>query len=189
MKYATALVSLLALPCTSFADGFDYTFVEGGFVNSEIDVGPADIDGDGLGVNGSFAVRDNVRIIAGYMDQDYDFGVDGSLLRFGAGFNTEITPDLDFVADISYVDVEVSAAGISEDETGYELGAGVRGRTSSSIELEAGLTYLDLDDSETGIRVGGRYYFSDSLAAGLWLDDNDTFSRWTLGIRAQFGNR
>lgn len=191
MRLATVLLTLSALPCAALADGFDYTFVEGGIVNSEID--GADVDGDGFGLSGSFAVGDSMRIIAGYDDVEYDVGilgdVDGTVITLGAGFNTGLTADLDFVADLSYVDAEVANGVASVDETGYRIGAGVRGRTSSKLELEAGLMHLDLDGSDTGIRVGGRYYFSDSFAAGLGLTDIDDNLSWTLGVRAEFGNR
>jgi hypothetical protein len=191
MRLATALLTLTALPCAAFADGFDYTFVEGGLVNSDID--GVNVDGDGFGLSGSFAIGDNMRIIAGYDDIEYDFGVfgdvDGSIMTLGAGFNTGLTADLDFVADLSYVDAEATSGVASADETGYRIGAGIRGRTSSKLELEAGLIHLNLDGSDTGIRVGGRYYFSDSFAAGLGLTDIDDSFSWTLGIRAEFGNR
>jgi opacity protein-like surface antigen len=188
MKQATALLALLALPCASFADGFDYTFVEGSLVNTELD-GPIDVNGDGFGVNGSFGVNENMHVIAGYSDQDYDFGIDGNTFNVGVGFNTGINSNLDFVADVSYVDAEIATPFGSADEDGYGLGAGIRARPGQNVELDAGLTYVDLDDSDTVLSVGGRYYFSDSIAVGGSLADNDAGLSWTIGVRAQFGSR
>lgn len=189
MKGTTILATLLLLPLASHADGFGYTFVEGGVVNTEIDVGPADIDGDGLGINGSFGLNDSLHVIAGYTDVDYDFGIDGSVTNVGLGFNTSLSADLDFVADVSYVDAEIATGFGSADETGYGLGAGVRGRATDRVELEARLGYVDLDDSDTAVQVGGRYYLSDSFALGAGLTDNDAGLTWTLGLRAEFGGR
>lgn len=189
MRLATVFLLLTALPCAALADGFDYTFVEGGFMNTEIDAGPFDIDGDGFGLAGSLALGNNMLILASYDDVDYDFGVDGRVMSVGAGFHTGLTPDLDFVADLSYIDAEVSSGMASADEDGYGIGAGLRARASSKVELEAGLRYVDLDSSDTAVRVGGRYYFTDSFAAGLGIVDNDGGTSWTLGVRAEFGNR
>lgn len=189
MKRMTALLSALALPIAAHADGFDYTFVEAGVLNSEVDAGPFDVDGDGFGVSGSFALQDNLHVVAGYSDQDYDFGIDGSLLNVGIGFNTGISQDLDFVADFSYIDAEVASGLGSVDEDGYGIGAGIRARTSDKVELEAGLTYVDLDDSDTSLNLGGRYYFSDTFALGGALADNDGGLSWSIGVRAEFGGR
>ena len=181
MKHAKSLLTLLVLPLASYADDFDYTFVDAGFVNTEVDVGPFNVDGDGIGIQGSFAIQDNLQIVASYTDIDYDFGVDGSVLTVGLGFNTGLNDNLDFVADISYVDAEVSSGLASADETGYEIGAGIRARTGQKVELEAGLSYIDLDSSDTVLKVGGRYYFSDAFALSAGFSDNDDGLSWTIG--------
>jgi hypothetical protein len=188
MRIVTALLTL-AFPCALYADGFDYTFVDAGLVDTEIDVGPGDISGDGIGVNGSFSVSDNVHIIAGYSDLDYDFGFSGSSMNVGAGFHTGINEDLDFVADVSYIDAEVDTPFGSADEDGYGIGAGIRARAGEKIELDAGLQYVDLDDSDTVLNVGGRYYFNDSFALNAGLSDADAGLSWMVGIRAEFGGR
>lgn len=189
MKASHWLMSLAVLPLAASADGFDYTFVEGGIVNTEIDTGPVDVEGDGFGINGSFSINDDLHILAGYSDIDYDFGVDGSLVNIGLGFNTGLSQDLDFVADISYVSAEVDSGFASADEDGYSLGAGIRARTGQKVELQAGLHYVDLDDSDTVLSVGGRYYFSDSFAFGAGLADDDNGLSWNIGVRAEFGGR
>lgn len=188
MKNSMALLSLVALPVAAFADGFDYTYVEAGIVNTKIDVGPFDVDGDGLGVNGSFALTDNVHLIAGYSDQHYDFSLDGSVLTLGGGFNTPINTDLDFVAQLSYYDVEVGSGFGSADDTGLGIGAGIRARPGADLELDAGLTYVDLDESDTVLNVGVRYYFSKTFAIAGGLSDNDSGLSWSIGVRAEFGN-
>ena len=187
MKHSMTLLGLLILPAAAFADGFDYTYVEAGIVNTEIDIGPFNVDGDGFGVNGSLALTDNLHFIGGYSDQDYDFGVDGSVLNVGAGFNTALNSDLDFVAHLSYYDVEASSAFASADDNGLGIGAGIRGRLSPKVELDAGLTYLDLDDSDTVLNARVRYYFSDSFAIAGGLSDDDSGLSWSIGVRAEFG--
>lgn len=189
MKRSSLLLSLVALPLAAQADDFDYTFIEGGIVNSEIETGLVDVDGDGFGFGGSFAVADNIHLLASYADEDYDLGIDGTTMSLGAGFNTSLSQDLDFVATFAYVNAEVDAGAFSVDEDGYSLGAGIRARTSDKIELEAGLDYVDLDDSDTVLRVGGRYYFNDAFALGASLLDTDGGMSWTIALRAEFGSR
>ena len=189
MKLANLLVGIAALPLAAAADGFDYTFVEGGIVNTEVDAGIVDIDGDGIGINGSFSINEDLHILAGYSDIDYDFGVGGSLLNVGLGFNSGISQDLDFVADVSYVSAEIDSGIGRADEDGYSLGAGIRARTGDNVELEAGLHYVDLDSSDTVVSVSGRYYFSNSFALGAGLADDDGGLSWNIGVRAEFGRR
>ena len=111
------------------------------------------------------------------------------MLNVGVGWHTGFSENLDFVADLSYVDAEASSGGVSVDETGYGIGAGIRARAGERIELEAGVTYIDLDSSETALRVGGRYYFSDAFALGAGLAENDGDFSWNVGVRAEFGRR
>lgn len=186
------LLGLVALPLAAQADNFGYTFIEGGFVNTDLDGAAGDADGFGFG--GAFSVADNFHVLASYTDQDYDFG-DGRSYSVGAGFNTGLSQDLDLVAHLSYVDAEVDVNtgpfSFTANDDGYSLGAGIRARTSSKIELEAGLDYVDLDlaGSDTALRVGGRYYFNNAFAAGLSLADNDDGTSWMLSLRAEFGSR
>ena len=187
MKRSMTLLSLMALPVTVLADGFDYTYVEAGFVNSEIDVGPFDVDGDGFGLSGSFALSDSIHLIGSYSDQDYDFGVSADTLKLGGGFNTSLNSDLDFVAQLAYYDVEVSSGFGNADDDGLGVGAGIRARPAPDLELDAGLTYVDLDDSDTVINLGIRYYFSDTFALAGGLVDDDSGLSWSIGVRAEFG--
>jgi opacity protein-like surface antigen len=187
MKLSVLTLALLVGPATAFADGFDYTFVEAGIVNTEIDVGPFDVDGDGFGVTGSYALTESLHLIGGYSDQDYDFGLDGHVFNVGGGFNTPLNPDLDFVAQLSYYDVEAASAFGNADDDGLGIGAGIRARPGTSVELDAGITYVDLDDSDTVLNVGVRYYFSDTFAIAGGLADDDSGLSWSIGVRAEFG--
>jgi hypothetical protein len=47
---------------------------------------------------------------------------------------------------------------------------------------------VDFDESgsDTGLHVGARYYFNDSMALGASLDDNDNADTLRLGFRWEF---
>jgi hypothetical protein len=188
MRIVTALVSL-SLPCAVSAADFDYTFVDAGLVNTELDAGPFDVDGDGLGVSGSIGISDSMHIVAGYSDVGYDFSVDSTSWNVGLGFHTDINDDLDFVADVSYIDVQVDTPFGSADDDGLGVGAGIRFHAGEKVELDASLQYVDLEESDTVLNVGGRFYFNDSFALNAGISDADAGMSWLVGIRAEFGGR
>lgn len=183
------LVGLLTLPFAANAQEFDYTFVEAGYVDSEIDAGPVDLDGDGFGVRGSLAINDTFHAFADYATQDLDFGLDASSFGVGAGRHWDIQDRLDFVGELSWINAEVDTPFGNADEDGFGVGAGLRFRSLNSVELQGMINYADLNDSDTSLSLAGRYYLSDTFAVGggLAIDDNDT--AWNIGVRAEFGDR
>ena len=71
MKTIWFVAGLAALPLAANAADFDYTYVEGNYVTSTTDVGPANVDGDGLGVRGSYALNGKINLVADYTTQDF----------------------------------------------------------------------------------------------------------------------
>ena len=189
MKIRTGIAVLSLFPIAGLTDGFEYTFVEGGFVSSEIDVGGTDVDGDGIEIAGSYAFNEQVHFIAGYVDQGYDFGIDTTTISLGAGINHVLDEDWDFVGQLSYVSQDVDTGGGNADDSGLGLMGGVRGRVRSDIEVDAGVNYIDVGSSDTELFVSGRYYIREtfSIGGGLTLDDGDTTLNIT--VRALFGGR
>ena len=86
------------------------------------------------------------------------------------------------VATLSYVDGDYNVG----SDNGLALGGGVRSRLGESFEVDAGLKYVDLDESDTGLHVGARYYFNDTMALGASIDDNDNADTLRLGFRWEF---
>ena len=66
-------------------------------MDTEIDTGPADVDGDGFEIGGSISFAKNAFAFGSYSDLDLDFGLDASLLEIGAGYHHPITPKVDLV--------------------------------------------------------------------------------------------
>ena len=180
------LLGLICLPFVAAAEGFDYTYLEGGYVSTELDLGPIDVDGDGLGVRGAYAFADEWYAFAGLADQEFDFDVDGTQLQFGVGWHNSLSDTVDMLAEASYVSVDLDSAFASADEDGFGLGVGVRAHAWENVELEAGIAYVDLDDSDTSVNLDGRYYLTEMVAVGLGLSFSDDATGWTLGFRAEF---
>lgn len=188
MKRSLLVGSLLAAlaPGAAFAE-FTYSNVEVNFIDVELD-GPANVDGDGFEVSGSYDMSERLFLFGEWQDQSFDFGIDGKSLEFGAGLKHQISPDLDFVGTLSFVDTEVEFGGFSAEDDGLALGGGIRSRLGDSFELDAHLRWVDFDESgsDTGIGVTGRYYFTDSLAVTFGTDMFDNADTLRVGFRAEF---
>jgi hypothetical protein len=172
----------LAVPGSALAE-FSYHFLEGSFVDVEID--DTNIDGHGIRIEGSSQISDAFFIRAEYADYDFDFNVDGSIIEFGGGYFHTLNESLDFVAVGQYVQIEVE--GIDDD--GLGIGGGVRTRFSDSIEADAVLHWVDLDDSgsDTYIDLRGRYYFNEQFAVTLKFElGSDSFDTKGIGVRYSF---
>ena len=175
MKRFVSLLLLLGLGGVASADGFNYTYGEIGYGIVEID--DVDVDGDGFGIAGSFAIADEFHIFGGYSTASLDFDIDYNQFEVGFGYNKPISDAVDVVATLSYVNVEVDVPGFgSEDDNGFGIGVGLRGMVAPQVELHGGLEYIDLSDSgsDTGFGAGVRYNFNDQFTMGLsgsWTDD------------------
>lgn len=182
-------IAALSIAGTAMAqDGFDYSYVEIGYVKSEID--DLDIDGDGLGLRASYEFTENFHAFAAYSDQDFDFDVGAKTWEVGAGLAWPVNPNLDIVGTVSYVkgEIDVPFVGDFEDD-GFALGAGLRGRVIEKLELTGGLKYVNLDESgsDTTVAAGARYFFTNMFAAGVDVDFDDDGTTWMLGARLSFG--
>ena len=192
MLRSALFTTLLAFSATAGAQGFDYNFVSVGYTQLEVEFGSIDVDGDALGIAGSFEVNDSF-FIAG----NYNFGeleeqgieVDVDTLSLGAGWHTPLSEQMDFFTTLSYEYVELSALGQSEDDSGIGLGAGLRFQASEAIELNAVINHVDLDESgsDTGFGLAMLYGVTDSLDIGITGDWGDDSSAYGINGRLYFG--
>lgn len=182
MRKFVALGALAAMAAGSqavAADGFSYNLLEGAFISGD--------NFDGLGVSGSMAITPDYFGFGSIEALDIDnSSTDVSVLSLGAGYHRAINQALDIVATFSLKRVKVDGAG---SDMGFGLGVGVRGRLFEQLELQGGLEYVDVDDSDTTLQVGGRWHFTRNFAAGLDLQDNDGGSTLRFVARYDFAPR
>ena len=166
-------IALAGMISTAQASDFSYNYIEGGYSNYNIE----EVD-SAFGVAGSYGVTENINVIGSYSKANFDTNssVDASLNQFavGVGYHTPIAPQTDILADISYVNMEVEASqggiSVSGSEGGYGLGVGVRHKLTDSIEGNARVSYMSIDDeSDTAVSVGGRYNINEAMSAGVDL--------------------
>ncbi|WP_240096594.1 diffusible signal factor-reguated Ax21 faimly protein [Thermomonas flagellata] len=143
-----ALALLAALPfAASAADGLSYNYVQGNYAYTNTKSG----DADGWGLNGSVAVHPNVFLFGSYANQDIKHTSTGyDQWRLGAGYNTAISQNTDFVADVAYDKYKGHHGGPSYD--GYSVEGGVRSALLPQLEGYALLGYED------GHKISGEVY-------------------------------
>jgi hypothetical protein len=187
MKRTALCAAVLAafVPGVVLAD-MNYTKLEISMLDVELD--SANVDGDGFSFAGGYELNEKIHLFGEWQDQSLDFGIDGRSLELGAGYTHGFSDKLDFIGTLSYVDAEVKAGNVTADDDGLAVGGGIRTRVADSFEVDAGLKYVDFDNAggDTGVSVGGRYYFNDSMALGASADFNDNADTLRVGFRWEF---
>ena len=188
MKHSLVVLSLMAMSGLACADGFNYTYAQANY--GTVDIDNITVDGDGLGLNGSFGVTDDLNIVGSWQTVDFDSIADATEWSVGLGVHQSLTDLMDITAAVSFVNVEFDALGVPvADDDGFALEVGLRANVTSMVEVNASVTWIDLSTSgnDTGFNGGVLYNFTDTFSVGLsgdWVDDTATYS---LSGRMYFG--
>jgi hypothetical protein len=183
------VLSLLSAGTVAAQSGdYSYTWLQASYTKAEFDNLAS--DGDGLGFSGSFELSPNFHIFGGYAGLDVGSDADASGWKAGIGLNTPLSNLLDIVVQLSYQTTEVPApaplVGTVEDD-GLGFRAGVRVGANDWIELNGGMTYLDLDSgNETVFDAGFLLNLNDAFAVGIGGSWDDDVSSWSLNGRLYF---
>ncbi|HEU4620541.1 MAG TPA: outer membrane beta-barrel protein [Gammaproteobacteria bacterium] len=182
-----ALAFAALAPHAAAAQAFDYTYVEGAYLNRELDVGPRTLDGDGLGITGSLALGDKYYVFADYGSSSFDLDVDTSGYDLGVGRRWPLQQKLDAFVDLAFVHARVETRFGNADDDGYGVDAGLRSRVADKVELQGAISYVDLSDSDTSLSIAGRYYLTSTVAVGAGYVFNNDDGGWNVTLRAEFG--
>jgi len=176
-----------ALPLASHADVMSYSYAELGYVDTKLDGQGFDVDGDGLALRGSLPVTPDFFVFAGYQDLNFDFDVDLSVLEVGGGGHWPLSDKIDIIGKLGIVKAEADVGNFDEDDTGFLLGARVRGAVAPKFELEGGVDYRNIDvGDETTLVVEGRYFFMQQLAGGVSVALGNDITSLGLNVRWTF---
>jgi hypothetical protein len=183
-----AFAGLLAIGAASAAE-LDYNYFELRYVDTELDVGAFDVDGDGFEIGGSLELTPAVHIFANFQTLDFGSGIDVSAFEIGGGYAMPLRPGADLVARLSYIDGEIDTPFGDEDDNGFGFSAGLRNMFSPQFEGRAFVNYVDLDESgdEISFEIAGDYFLNEQVALGASLELGDDVTTWTLGARWYFG--
>ena len=195
VSFAVVAAALAVSPFAAVhAEGISYTYVDLGYITTDID--GIDKDLDGFVLRGSFEVVDNWFLYARDLDQSVSIaGVDFDAQQYGigGGYAWSFADNMDLYGRIGYTEVELDASGggfggVNVDDDGYELGVGIRARPIDMLELEGAVNYVDLSDAgdDTSLGVAARWFITDVFALGVegeFADDADSYG---IGFRLQF---
>jgi len=179
------LATIALTPLAAQAESPGYSYVEGGYVRTNIDgIGK---DADGFLVRGSVELTDEFFLFAGYIDQGV-YGVDIKQYGVGVGYAWSMTDTTDLYGKAGYVKAEADYAGFGLDDDGYSLGIGIRSFVTRNLELEAAVNYVDLSDSgdDTTFGAGARWYFTEHFALGVEAEVGDDATSYGIGLRWSF---
>ncbi len=163
-----------------------YSFAELRFV---------DVDfrgGDGLRLNGSYELENNWLIVGGLTTLDFVNNVDVTILELGAGYIWKYSDEFDLTTSLRIVRSDIDAAGVSTNDTGFALSAGVRGLLAPAFEIRGSVNHINsvnqinLDNSDTYLELAGDYYFTEQFSAGATLEFAGDTDAFTIGARWYF---
>lgn len=181
---ALLLFTLLATANASASNNLSYDFAELRFIDTEA----GSVDGDGFEIAGSYNIQDNWLLVGGFTTLDFN-SVDVTLLEAGGGYVWPQNNQFDLFATGSIVRADIDAGANDDSDTGFRVVGGIRTRFAPNFEGRAELNYIDIEDSDTFIELGGDYYVSPQFAIGGTLDVGSDNDELTIGVRWFFGDR
>lgn len=146
-------------------------------------------DPDGWNFSGSYPISENIYLAAENLFFQ-ESGVNGSVLKLGGGYHQPI--DLGIGDDDLFSETEwygqvffqnIDVAGFQE--TGFEIGGGLRSIITDRIEGQIEFGYTDIDSTSLNdfyFMVRGEYEFTRNLAGtvGFQIDDEEFLN---VGVR------
>lgn len=181
-----ATFGLTAPALAENSNALSYTYVEAGYVSTELDddVFGTDIDGDGFSLQGAVAFTPHIHAYAEYINQDFDFDVSIDTWEIGVGANWPLAKNLDVIGRLGFANADADVV----DEDGFALQAGLRGRLGERFELEGLAHYVDLGDLDdnTSFRLTGRAFVTNAFAITAGAEFDSDAAIWTIGGRYTF---
>ncbi len=186
MRTTFACLLLVAAAAASAQQSdLSYSYVSGAYSKADYDGFSGNADAIGLGV--SLEVSPNFHLFGSYTSTDLGSNADASTLQAGVGYHTPISQVMDVVAEFSYVTTEFDLGPASIDDDGFGLGVGIRAMATPRLEVDAGVTYVDLDSgNDTALNAGFLYNATQNVAVGLGASWDDDVSVWSLNGRVYF---
>lgn len=159
---------------------FGYTYAEINYVYTDLDGVSGDLNGAEATL--SWNLLAGLFLVGTYGTNDGS--IDIETYKIGAGYHIPLGDKLDILGVLSYV--YNSVGGGLSDVDGYELDVGARFMLFEKLEVNGLLEWVDLNDENFGVELGGRFYLIDHLSLGATVETIDDDFRFTAGARFQF---
>lgn len=175
-------VAILTASSSVISKEISYSYIDATYASITDSSLNEDIDGDGLGVSGSFSVAPAIALTASFSSTSYDtfqgIDVDFTELTFGVIAHASVAPGTDVYGGFSVLKINSEVSNgfttIEDDETGNIIEVGLRAMPSDVVELEANLSRVDAyDDAENVIGFGARFYANEKFSLGVGYKSGD----------------
>lgn len=172
------------------------------FSYSYVELSYADVDFDDISIGsqryrfaGSFLVIPNAFVTGGYTferSDSFGFGgandsLDVTTLNLGVGYRFGLSDTVDFKAEVAALRQEFQFDDLKDDDTGFQLGLGLRAVAGPRLELAGKASYVDIfEDYETIVGVSGLYHVSRIFTVSLDLESASQWQSYGLSGRLNF---
>lgn len=185
MTRTLLLLSLAALPAAAQAAQPNYDLVEVLWAETVPDTGGT---ARGYALNGSYDFG------AGFFgeglyyhlnDDSVPGGVKSENWFLGPGYRVH-TEIVDVFLSVDYLHRSVSGPASSTSQDGYRWVWGLRSAVTDRLELNTGVEKSSVGLTDTGLRLGESYRFTDNLALRaqyVWFSDAHS---WVVGLRYNY---
>lgn len=198
----TAAAGLAATSHAAVAKGFNYSYGEFGYENTNSDL----YDGDGFQAAFSYGATDYIHVVGSfsriYVDKRQDatnVDLDLDEFRIGFGGHYQLLKKVDIGATVAYLDDQFSGkeipdgstskTNINESEDGYEVLLFGRIQATKNLEISPHVSFLDIGSfSGTGFGAGFIYNFYKDFSAQLestYFSEDSTTDLFA-GLRLDF---
>lgn len=176
------------------AKDISYDYIQGFYGDVTDSSLNMDIDATSNGIEGSLGISSNIALTASYSAITYDrlegINIIGNDFTFGVTMHFNISTNTDIAGNFSVLisDIEISDGfnTYSNDDTGSSLDLSIRHKASDTIEIDAGLTYVDVyDDTSIGYDFGLRIYPSSNFSLGIGYDTGDDVDAFIISARIE----
>lgn len=178
--------AMFALGTTHAAD-LSYSYLEAGYLNTDIDGSGTDADGWRLG--GSAALGSNFHVFGNYDAQDLDdVDVDVDTWRLGLGYNRGVADDHDLVVRAAWFEVDADVGPLNASTDGWEAEVGLRSALTPNFESYVALGYGDGDDIDGDVygKLSGQYKFNPTWGIVATATLTDGANEIFVGPRISF---
>lgn len=182
IQHGILVVAILAASSNVMSKDISYDYVQGSYASVTDSSLREDIDGDSLGVSGSFSVAPAIALTAGFSATSYDtirgVDIDTSSLGFGVTAHASISPEADVYGNFSVLRANAEMTDgfdtIDDDDTGNQIKVGLRFSASDVVELEVGGSRTDVfDDTSNMFGFGARFYANEKFSLGIAYTTGD----------------
>jgi hypothetical protein len=178
-------ILVAAMPLAQAAEPMRYDYIDAGLRFS--DYGRP--DGTGLSAAMSYQLGDQpIRLLGSAQHTDLD-DPDGDAqdLYFGAGYFYALDPKLHLVVDVGLLWSAIEIGRFDDDDTGYRFAGQLRYAMQPTVEVNAGVNYIDVfDDEELGFNLGLYVDFTPRAALLVRYDEEADVETFTLGARLRY---